>query len=567
MVETAFPLKKERKIMPATAFAPDRPDAEAAGPLAARQLRIGLEHYSVGRTEEAIAAFQLGLAAVGKEPPGAVSVETISELHAKLGNAFMILGDLEAAAANYKTALRLAPHLTDCWCNFGNVHLKIGKPQDAITLYLQALKLNAGHWPARTNLVHALMATQQYIVAKAVLLELIGERPQDSPLHHQLGKVCFELNDPESAINHFRQAVALDPRDADSINWIGGLKQQMGDVEGAQAAYAEAAQIQPLIKRPAAKVPADFRVLALYAPFGGNTPTEYLFKDTVHDTDTLALFAAREYDSELFRQNVQVIVNLISDADQAEGLLPLAADLADWLNRPTVNHPRKIQSTTRDAVAVLLRGIPGCSIPKALRLKAGADCSVAELQAVLPFSSSILARPVGTHGGDDFEKIEEVAALSAFLAQRPDHDHYLIEYVDYRSGDGYFRKYRFIFVDGQILPYHLAISSDWKVHHVSTDMANQPWMQREEEAFLNSPETVFSPANYAALQAIQQRVGLEYFGIDCGLDVSGNIVVFEVNASMLVHAKNEDFPYKTPAVQRIKLAFDAMLRRLAGADA
>src|SRR5580693_5854020 len=110
MVETAFPLKKERKIMPATAFAPDRPDAEAAGPLAARQLRIGLEHYSVGRTEEAIAAFQLGLAAVGKEPPGAVSVETISELHAKLGNAFMILGDLEAAAANYKTALRLAPH-------------------------------------------------------------------------------------------------------------------------------------------------------------------------------------------------------------------------------------------------------------------------------------------------------------------------------------------------------------------------------------------------------------------------------------------------------------------------
>jgi hypothetical protein len=34
---------------------------------------------------------------------------------------------------------------------------------------------------------------------------------------------------------------------------------------------------------------------------------------------------------------------------------------------------------------------------------------------------------------------------------------------------------------------------------------------------------------------------------------------------MLVHAKNEDFPYKTPAVQRIKLAFDAMLRKLAGA--
>ena len=553
--------------MPATAFATDVPDADATASLPERQLQIGLEHYSAGRTEEAIAAFQLGLAAAGNAPPGSISVEIICELHAKLGNACMIRGDLGAAGVNYKSALRLAPHLTDCWCNFGNVHLKTGKPLDAITLYLQALKLNARHWPARTNLVHALMATQQYIIARALLLELIGERPQDGQLHHQLGKVCFELNDPEAAITHFKEAIVLNPRDADSINWMGGIRQKMGDLEGAQAAYAAAAEIQPLIKRPAAKFPADFRVLALYAPFGGNTPTEYIFKDAVHDTDTLALFASRAYDGELFRQNVQVVVNLISDADQADALLPLAADLVDRLDKPTVNHPRKIQKTTRDAVAALLQGIPGCAIPKALRHKAGADASVATLQAVFPFSSPVLARPVGTHGGDDFEKVEDPAALSAFLQQRPDHDHYLIEYIDYRSSDGYFRKYRFIFVNGQILPYHLAIASDWKVHHVNTDMANQPWMQQEEETFLNNPGAVFSPANYEALQTIQERFGLDYFGIDCGLDSSGNIVVFEVNASMLVHAQNDEFPYKTPAVQRIKLAFDAMLRKLAIAGA
>ena len=552
--------------MPAPAFAPQLPDADAAAPLAARQLRIGLEHYGAGRTEEAIAAFQLGLAAVMKEPPGSVSVEITAELHAKLGNAWMIRGDLESASANYKAALRLAPHLTDCWCNFGNVHLKIGKPQDAITLYLQALKLNAGHWPARTNLVHALMATQQYIVARALLLELISERPQDSQIHHQLGKVCFELNDLESAIANFRQAVALNPRDAESINWIGGIRQRKGDVEGAKAAYAQAAQIQPLIKRPAAKFPADFRVLALYAPFGGNTPTEYLFKDTVHDTDTLALFASREYDGELFRQNVQVVVNLISDADQAEAVLPLAADLADRLDRPIVNHPRKIQRTTRDAVAELLAEIPGCRIPKVLRLKAGADLSIATLRSAVP-STSVLARPVGTHGGDDFEKIEDPAELTAFLAQRPDADHYLIEYVDYRSDDGHFRKYRFIFVGDQVLPYHLAIGNDWKVHHVSTDMVNQLWMQREEEAFLQDPTTVFHAGHYQALRAIQHCIGLEYFGIDCGLDRDGNLVVFEVNASMLVHEHNEDFPYKGPFVIRIKSAFDAMLRKFATAGA
>ncbi len=176
-------------------------------------------------------------------------------------------------------------------------------------------------------------------------------------------------------------------------------------------------------------------------------------------------------------------------------------------------------------------------------------------------------RPVGTHGGDDFEKVESPAELAAVLAKRPDTDRYLIEYVDYRSDDGYFRKYRFIFVDGQILPYHLAIGDGWKLHHDNTDMVNQRWMQQEEEAFLNDPAAVFSSVHDLALREIQQRIGLDYFGIDCGLDRSGNLVVFEVNASMLVHDRNEEFPYKAPFVRRIKSAFEAMLRKFATAGA
>ena len=257
-----------------------------------------------------------------------------------------------------------------------------------------------------------------------------------------------------------------------------------------------------------------------------------------------------------------MVINLISDADQTDALLPVAADLVDRFGLPTVNHPRRIGMTTRDAVARLLEGIPNCRVPKALRLKAGADRSPDALRAMLPFSCPILARPVGTHGGDDFEKIEDHAPLAAFLSRHSDHDCYLTQYIDYRSEDGYFRKYRFIFVDGEILPYHLCIGSDWKLHHISTDMANQPWMQREEEAFLNEPDAVFAPAHYQALQTIRQRVGLEYCGIDCALDACGNLVVFEVNASMLVHARNEDFPYKAPAVSRIKHAFDEMLRQI-----
>ena len=443
--------------MQAPAFADASPDCATEGTIAQRHLRLGLELYGEGKAKEAIAAFQEGLAAAETAAPGAESSDTVSELHAKLGDAAASCGDVQLAAINYQAALQIAPHLTNCWCSFADLHLRCGQYQTAIDVYLQALRLNPRHWAARANMVQALMAAKQYIIAKAILIELKGERPQDARLHHLLGKVQFELNEVEPAIASFAEAVALNPQDAESINWIGALKQLGGDDAAAQAAYAEAARIEPLIRRPAAKSPAEFRVLALYAPFGGNTPTEYLFQDAFFDTDTLSLLAERQYDAAALGQNIQLVVNLISDADQTEALLPAAADLVDRLGLPTVNHPRKVQETTRDAVAVLLRDIPGCRVPMALRLKAGADRSEEALKAMLPFASTVLARPVGTHGGDDFEKIENLAALSSFLAQRAEHDHYLIEYIDYVSADGLFRKYRFIFVDGQILPYHLCI--------------------------------------------------------------------------------------------------------------
>ena len=537
------------------------PETDTTGSAAQQHLRLGLTLFREGRPADAIAAFRQGLAEAEKS--GAESTETVSELHARLGNVAAASGDVGLASANYQAALTIAPHLTNCWCSFGDLHLRCGQPQTAIELYLKALSLNPRHWAARANMVHALMAAQQYLVAKAILIELKGERPEDSRIHHLLGKTLYEMGEIEPAIASFQEAVALNPQDAESLNWIGALRQTAGDDAAAQAAYAEAARIEPLIRRPALRQPAEFRVLALYAPFGGNTPTEYLFQDAFFDTDTLSLFPEREYDTAALGRNIQLVINLVSDADQTADLLPLAADLVDRLGLPTVNHPRKVQQTTRDEVAKLLAGIPGCRVPQALRLKAGTDHSETALKAVLPFTSSCLARPVGTHGGDDFEKVEDLAALSAFLSQRTDHDHYLIEYIDYLSVDDYFRKYRFIFVDDQVLPYHLCIGRDWKLHHINTDMAHHAWMQQEEAAFLNDSAAAFGPAQMQALHDIRARMGLDYFGIDCGLDRDGNVVVFEVNASMLVHARNEGFLYKTPAVERIKHAYDAMLRKLA----
>ncbi len=524
---------------------------------AAEHLQRGQEHHAAGRLDEAIATLEAGLESMGAGP-----AELIADLHAELGDACSQSGHLSRASRHYEAALRLAPHLISCWCGLGNVRLQTRRARDAILLYLEALERDPAHWPARTNLAEALLTTRQFAAAKAVLEDLCETRPQDSQMQHQLGKACFELDDNELALRSFERAIELDPGNADSRYWIGGIKRKMGDLEGARAAYDAAKQIRPLIRRRSRKSPPDFRLLALYAPFDGNTPIQYLFSETDYDIDSLAFFGPGEADIGAC-DDVDVVINLISDADQAETILPAAARVAERLGKPVINAPGRISRTTRDAIAGLLRDIPACRVPQTVRLNAGTEVSAAALSR-LPFAFPVLARPAGTHGGEDFEKLASADELAQFFAERPDADHYVIEYVGYASGDGYFRKYRFIFVGERILPYHLAIGNGWKVHHISTDMADQAWMQQEEAAFLADPPAVFNAAHYRALRAVRERIGLDYFGIDCGLDPDGNLVVFEVNASMLVHDDNVEFPYKAPFVRAIKTAFDAMLRDCAG---
>jgi len=314
--------------------------AEPVTSATTQNLQLGQDHYTAGKIDDAVIAFQAGLDAAGWDSTGSPAL-MIAGLHADLGNAHMQRGHLNLASGSYRAALRLAPHLTSCWCSLGDIHLKTGRAQEAIPLYLQALKLDPAHWEARINLVEALMTTRQYPAARALLQQLREERPQVGQTLFQLGKVCFALNETESALRHFERAIALNPDDVDSRYWIGGVKHRTGDLDAARAAYAVAEKIRPLVRRQAIKTPAAFRLLALYAPYGGNTPIQYLFRDAPYDIDTLAFFGPDEPDISSLGE-IHAVINLISEADQAEAMLPAAARLAEKLGKPVINAPDRI---------------------------------------------------------------------------------------------------------------------------------------------------------------------------------------------------------------------------------
>jgi glutathione synthase/RimK-type ligase-like ATP-grasp enzyme len=429
--------------------------------------------------------------------------------------------------------------------------------------YREVIAIDPDHWDARFGLAQVLIRRKRFDEAIGWLTRLLDSPRDRAAVYRQLGLAESRAGRRQRALAHFKSALETEPDDPATLHIVANFQQDLGLHDEANANYRRALELKPLITIPAAVAPPSFRVLFVFGPGAGNTPIEYLIAQAPFESNVITLLQDMEYDVERLRAYADVVFNQISDVDRGHAFLAPAKALIERLGRPVLNPPQLIAGTGRDSVAQRLATVQGCCVPQT-RIH-----SAAELRAVLTrpsqqgLSFPLLVRPAGAHGGDNFEKFENPAQLSAFLKRVDAGNYYVTPYVDYRSSDGHFRKYRFFCVGDEVLPYHLAIDDKWKVHHVTTSMTTHTWMQAEEQAFLDDPWQVFGVAQRRALEAIRDAIGLDYFGIDCTLGPDGSVVVFEVNASMLVHGNNQRFPYKTKAVERIKQAFHTMLEQRA----
>jgi hypothetical protein len=136
-----------------------------------------------------------------------------------------------------------------------------------------------------------------------------------------------------------------------------------------------------------------------------------------------------------------------------------------------------------------------------------------------------------------------------------------MQYLDARGPDGKSRKYRVMMIDGQLYPLHCAISSQWKIHYFTAEMADNPKHRAEDAAFLENMPGVLGPLAVKALEQIQSTLKLDYAGIDFGLSTKGEVLFFEANATMVVNPPDPDerWSYRLPAYKRVFEAVQAML--------
>ena len=385
----------------------------------------------------------------------------------------------------------------------------------------------------------------------------------------KLSQMMFEGGDLSSLWRDLVGKYIYQRDDAAALMDLAVLEQLLGNREDGLARQAEALDLCRIYRSPLASAAPALTLLAFAAPgdIGTNTPLEFLLQDADIALETLYVVPGLSL-PEPPAHDVAIVA--VGESDINRPILDrIGAVTARW-QRPVLNRPDRILELSRERLYALLAGAPGLAMPMTERVERSAFAALgrdpARLTELLPDGVfPLIARPVGSHAGHGLAKLDTAAAIEPYLAERPETAFCISRFVDYRGSDGLFRKYRIVFIDGRPYACHMAITDQWMIYYLNADMKESAAKRAEEARFFSDFDTGFAQRHGAALAAVAARVGLDYFGIDCAETSDGQLLLFEADIAMIVHAMDsaETFPYKPPQMCKVFAAFAAMLRRRA----
>lgn len=334
----------------------------------------------------------------------------------------------------------------------------------------------------------------------------------------------------------------------------------------------QALQIRRVYSLEASEQPRRLKVLMLMVPgdIAENTPLECLLE--TGDIELIHYYVTADDPLATPIPDHDIVVVALAESEHHRSILDgLETALAHW-PKPVINAPQHIPKTDRNVASELLQNIPGLLIPQTLRGSRSLLQSIAagerRLADAFAVSSGgcnfpIIARPVGSQAGRDLDRLENSSDLAGYLDRVSAADFFISRFIDYRSSDGRYRKYRVALIDGEPFACHMGVSSHWMVHYVNAGMYEEAWKRDEEARFMETFED-FAQRHKSALARIYQRIPLDYCCIDCAEMLDGRLMLFEIDHCMVVHAMDSEemFPYKQFHMLKVKRALQELLLRL-----
>lgn len=402
------------------------------------------------------------------------------------------------------------------------------------------------------------------------VLDRTAELPQ--PLgNSKLATMALRGVDLVPVWNSLVERVNADPRDAAAFLDLATVAYIQGRPDDRAALRARAFELTRVFRQPAATTCSNIRVLAFMSggSYLANMPVEFLLDGSGVTLDMVYVLPGLRLPAQLPDHDVAFVA--VAEFDENQPLLrDLAGTLRGW-PRPVINRPERIAPLTRDGTWALLKSAPGLHVPMNVRIGRAELEKVGRgnlrIDSVLNGSGfPIIARPLDAHLGDGLCKLDDAAAILTYLRERPEDEFYIAPFIDYRHPDGLYRKYRVALIDRRAYAVHMAVSQHWMINYVNADMNESASKRAEEARFMADFDHDFAARHADALNAIGERVDLDYLPFDCGETRDGKLLLFELGTNMIVHAMDppDIYPYKQPQMAKVFAAFEALLLRRSG---
>jgi Flp pilus assembly protein TadD len=155
-----------------------------------------------------------GCAGSTKTAGNAENYDTIMHI----ANATRGAGDAAGSIALYRKAALAAPNRAEPQLALGRIFLEIGRDDDAVEAYRQAVKLTDGSIEALRGLANAYLAAKRPELAAQPLAEAVEKDPKDAKLLQAMGVAADLSGDHLKAQEFYRRTIAADPTSDGAAN-------------------------------------------------------------------------------------------------------------------------------------------------------------------------------------------------------------------------------------------------------------------------------------------------------------------------------------------------------------
>lgn len=165
--------------------------------------------------------------------------------HYNLGTAYLNMGRLDEAIAQYRAVEVIKPRATAIHVNLGNALVQKGKVAEAIIEFQKAVLINPDDFNARLDAGAAMVQNKQYDAAIIEFKQALAIQADNIHVLNDLGNALLQKGQLDQAIVEYRKAQGIQPEDAYVLNNLGNALLQKKQYDEAIIVLQKAQKIQP----------------------------------------------------------------------------------------------------------------------------------------------------------------------------------------------------------------------------------------------------------------------------------------------------------------------------------